>query len=220
MKKQILKLSFVSLIGAVLVSGADAAPTVKKLGTGTLASSSQVASTAKTTSVTPARASSVRMNTAGSSIAKTTSLSSTKTPTNATKATAASAPTNSDEARLSLGKYLHGATIAKQEQSQEAETSTLTLLNLQARMADAEQDIDTLESNVGTLTSDLANHTGDTDAHVTAEQKAAWDDKQDQLTAGDGIKIETKNGETVISSLMNIPYGSPDGERTVVMWVE
>ncbi len=49
----------------------------------------------------------------------------------------------------------------------------------------------------------LTTHTGDTDIHVTAAEKTAWNNKQSALTAGVGISIE--NG------VISVTYGVAAG---------
>jgi hypothetical protein len=117
------------------------------------------------------------------------------------------------DARISLGKYLHGANVVKQNAAQAAyedpNLASRDSLILREKLADAEAD-------VADVKQDMQDHINNTDVHVTLGDKDKWNDKQDALTAGEGIVIE----ENVISSVMKLPVGSENAPRTAPIWIE
>lgn len=59
--------------------------------------------------------------------------------------------------------------------------------------------------------SDLTTHTGNTDIHVTTENKTAWNAKQEQVVAGTGITLaEDKKTISVNVASLNIPDAVSD----------
>ena len=202
MKKQILNLSFLGIIGALFLTNADAAPTVKKLGT----TNNVVRTTntgVKSDSSNLSRASSARFNSA-KPVVKTTSAPVVKTTNTAVA--------DSNDARLSLGKYLHSVNVNKATPSGTgtAGVASNDFIELKDRVTKNEADI-------ATATQDFKDHIDDADIHVSLEDKDKWNDKQDALTAGDGIKI---NDRGVISSVMLLPVGSENAKPSAPIWIE
>jgi len=203
MKHQILKMAFLGFVGACVAFGANAAPTVKKLGTTNVVRTG--AATTKTDSGANAgRVSSVRVTPSTSSAFKAVA-AAPKATVKTTDANAAAA--DGSAARLSLGKYLNSANVVKSSAS--AELSTHDSVVLRDRVTAVEGDIQTIKQ-------DMSDHAGNNDIHVTVSEKEAWNAKQDELTAGDGISIEN----SVISADMKVPVGSETGPRTASIWVE
>lgn len=201
MINKILKVSFVCMACAGVLFSANAAPTVKKLG-------GVAAVPARTdTSSTTSRLGSARLNTNSAKIVKPVAK-----PTSVSTSTAAST-TDSNASRISLGKYLHGANVVKQNANNAAYEDP----NLASRDSLILRDqISALEGDVADVKQDMQDHIDNTNVHVSFEEKEVWNNKQDTLTAGDGISIN----DGVISSAMKIPVGSENAPRTAPMWIE
>ncbi len=170
---------------------AVAAPTVKKLGTNT----PSVTASVSAGSAMPARAASTRFDTA-------------KPVTKANPAVATTSKSSgnaADNSRLSVGKYMQVVHSIKPEATAGSGTPGISSGEAVA-----------LKDEITSTTHGLREHVENTDVHVSASEKETWNEKQDSLTAGDGITIE----DSVISSVMNLPVGSENGPRTAPMWIE
>ena len=201
MKKQMLTLSFLGFLGILFVSIADAAPTVKKLGmsnnTVRTTANTNTGSVAKVDSASGQRLSSVRLN-AAKPVKTTTAVTTAKT------AKVSGADTN--ESRLSLGKYLHGANVTKTGTSVTPGTAGVV-----------SGDFKVLEENVESVKSDFEDHIKNTDIHVSAEEKETWNAKQDALTPSDSVRI---SNDGVITSVMLLPVGSENAKPTAPIWIQ
>ena len=120
MSGRILKISLVGLLCTCFAWSASAVPTVKKLGTSSAVARSNVSTTAKSDTGSTARTGVARLNTSSTMKpgVKTTTVTAKPTATK-TNTTAQTAESGSD-ARISLGKYLHGANVVKQNAAQAA----------------------------------------------------------------------------------------------------
>lgn len=201
MIKQMLKISLISILGLVCVD-ASAAPIVKKLGGGAVYKGTDSAITAKTVSSD---------DMAGANVARSGRSTGAIKPATVGKSVA-----TPNTSRLSLGKYLHNAGVTtgaiKKVSEMAGGTGTGTgsagvavdvdaintsITSLNGRVDAVETGLNNAVANVneslGGMQDDLdvvLEHVEDTNVHVTAEDKAAWDAKQDALTAGTGISIE------------------------------
>ena len=188
MKKQIMKIIFSGIIGVMVFANANAAPTVKKLGTQVPTNS---VAPVKTNTVTSNRAASVRFDTA-------------KTTTAAPKK---ASPTEVDSSRmLPSSKYLQVAHSVKPGTSTGSGTTP----------APSSEEIIVIKDRITAVENDMNDHINNTEVHVTASEKEVWNEKQDRLTAGEGIEIE----DNVISATMRLPVGSEDAPHTAPIWVE
>ncbi|MBQ7409171.1 MAG: hypothetical protein IJV03_01260 [Alphaproteobacteria bacterium] len=179
--KNITKISIVCMLSVIGVESAQAIPSVRSLGgAGTYAgtSSATVANTKADTG--SLRASSLRAGRIG------------VTPATVSKVSAS----DSSAARLSLGKLLHNTGIKKgiikptttpTTPSTEPTVSGGDLTSLQNRIHAIESDVANMTSRV----SEAREHILDTNSHVSASDRNNWNAKQDALTAGSGISIET-----------------------------
>lgn len=204
MKKQILNLSFVGIIGALFLTHADAAPTVKKLGTANnVVRTTSAGSAVKSEGSNLSRVSSARMNTAKP--IKTTVSPVVKTTT------ADVAVSDTSEARLSLGKYLHGANVSKTNPSgNTAGVASNDFIELKERVTKTETDIET-------ATQDFKDHIEDADIHVSLDDKDKWNAKQDALTPAEDGTIVIEDG--VIRSVVLLPVGKGK-TPSAPMWIE
>lgn len=196
MTKNILKLSLVGLFGIMAVCVADAAPAVKKLGGVSAAAVASSSSSSSAESVTPSRAGAIRI---------------TK-PSVAAKANTASAGSNANTSRLSLGKYLHNNSVVKQMTGSgtsigstsgttnvgggsSAGLSSSEAVVLQDRVTTTENKITTVEETVTNLE----------------------ESKQDKLVAGNGITIKD---DGTIEAQMLLPVGSEEAVPSAAIWIE
>ena len=206
MKKQNLTLYLASFIGALFLFDANAVPTVKKLGVSNNVVRTNNNATTNTNGSSVSRISSTRLNTAKP--VKVSSVSSDNYV--ATKTTNVSVP-DSNESRLSLGKYLHSVNVNKPEAiGTTPSVASKDFIDLTERVSKTEADIET-------VTQDFEEHIKNEDIHVTLDDKDRWNEKQDALTAGDGIKISDQG---VISSVMLLPVGSEDAKPTAPIWIQ
>ena len=193
---KILRLSLIGLVGFGIVSTVDAAPTVKKFGGNNITS-------VKADNSSVSRVGSVRLNTSNT----------VKPATVKTSVATNSNTVDSNSSRISLGKYLHGANVVKQNAAQAAYEDP----NLASRDSLILRDkISEVEGDVSDIKQEMTDHINNTVVHVTTEDKEIWNEKQDALTAGDGIKIDGR----VISSVVKVPVGSEHSTTTVPMWLE
>ena len=173
MKKELKKISVVCLVSALSVMTADAAPSVRMLGGASSFAGTTGAVSAKSDTQT-LRAASMKSGQTG--VLKSAGVKAVNEPVTA---------------RLSLGKFLHNSGVSKgvtptnSGSSSNAGVSSSELLSLQDRVRTVENSVDGIRTNV----LGLQNHTTNTSIHVSAEEKAAWNAKQDALTAGSGITI-------------------------------
>ena len=195
MVKKILRLSLAGLLCIGFALSANAAATVKKFG-GTAVTPT------KTSNTSSSRTGSVRLNASNGvkAAVKTKTVSNVNT-------------SDSNASRISLGKYLHGANVVKQN----AANSAYEDPNLASRDSLILRDkISANEGEIADVKQEMEDHINNKDIHVTLEDKDVWNGKQDALSAGKGINIE----EGVISATMKLPVGSETGERRAAIWVE
>nr|MBQ0091106.1 hypothetical protein [Candidatus Enterousia merdequi] len=125
---------------------------------------------------------------------------------------------NTNDARISLGKYLKSTNVVRQNAEQAAyEDAHMTandMLILRDKVETAQNDLDGMKQ-------DMQGHIENQDVHVTTGDKENWNAKQDALEAGEGVVIEkNEEGFNVISSVMKIPVGSETAPRTAPIWIE
>lgn len=199
MKKTFLKFLCSALIMIPFCINANAVPTVKKLGTSNV---SNVSGLKSGNTATPARAASVRFD--------ATKTATKSAPAVVTKAKNTSTE-NTTDSRLPSGRYLQVAHSIRTEPSATVKPTPTSeeMVEVKDRILAAENDIETIKQ-------DLDDHAKDADIHVSVSEKEIWNEKQDALVAGEGIKIE----ENVISSIMKLPVGSETAPRTAPIWVE
>lgn len=246
MMKQILKISLISILGLICVD-ANAAPLVKKLGTGNSYKGTDSAVSAKTVD---------SVGTSGATVGRVGRSTGTIKPTSISKTVA-----TPNTSRLSLGKYLHSSGVstgAIKKVSEMSGSGTGT------GSAGVSVDVDAINTSINSLgnrvtavetaTADVPEHLADVDIHVSAEDRANWDAKQDALTAGTGISIDngvisadipeqvdfeieledddvasgkmvsgigiSDNTVTVTRSNVKIPVGGENANPTASIWIQ
>ena len=198
MKKTLFKILFSLMIVCSFYMQANAAPTVKKLGTPSAATKSTTVKTDSTAAM-PNRAASVRFDTAKTVTSTPKKVTSTETDTTA---------------RLPSSKYLQVVHSIKPENT--SGTGGVAPTPSSGDVIVIKDQLDAVENDVNTLRQDFDDHVNNTDVHVTVSEKEIWNDKQDALTAGEGIEIENN----VISATMKLPVGSEDAPHTAPIWIE
>jgi hypothetical protein len=210
MKKNILKISVVSVVSALLLCNANAAPTVKKLGVSAPGLNVTPQKVDNTTSV--ARVGSLRAKTPAG-------LGSNSVPTKI----AGSGLSGDTQSRLALSNYLHGKQKVKTTTSTGPGVASNEFIELRDHVENTDvsvqniqQTLETVNETVNQTSGDLAEHVQNQDVHVREGERETWNAKQDALTAGPGIDIS----DGVISSVMSLPVGGEQGQRSAPIWVE
>lgn len=217
MKSNMRFLSSVMVLCVFGIAGANAAPSVRMLGTNTArvgTNAAVVKSDSKATTSTPQRLGSIRAKNIG-----------TAAPVTINKVSSATLSSgSSDESRLGLGKYVHANVLpsgsvkpAKAPAENPAQTSDLTALT--DRVSDLEIGIEgkqdavsvgaglVLDSNTISLNEEMAGLPGQFD--TLSEDVAALADEMDgKLTSGDLNNYYTK--QEVDSKVTNIVVGDMD----------
>lgn len=198
----------VSALTFGIVADASAVPTVRKLGAGTSVSGSTTAvkastSSGSTSSSLPSRASSVR--------AKGVSTVKSQVKTTSAKTTSAS----DSAARLSVGKYIHGAGVSTGVIQPVATTNTNVssdeVLNLTDRISSLENSV---ESKQNSLTAG--------DGIVIENNKVSIDTNINKSSTGEIVKdIDYDNGVlTVTKGDITIPVGEYESITRAKIWIE
>ena len=198
MKKTLVKILCSLIMVCSFYMQANAAPTVKKLGTSSVATKSATVKS-DSAAVMPNRAASVRFDTSKTVSSAPKKVTSTETDTTA---------------RLPASKYLQVVHSVKPENI--SGSGGVTPTPASGDVIVIKDQLDAVENDVNTLRQDLSDHVNNTDVHVTATEKDVWNDKQERLTPGEGIEIEN----SVISATMKLPVGSQDAPHTAPIWVE
>ncbi|MBR5903973.1 MAG: hypothetical protein IKZ49_00375 [Alphaproteobacteria bacterium] len=178
MKKE-LKISVVCLLGVLSGFNVNAAPSVKMLG-GTSAFSGTSGATSVKSDAQTLRTASIKAGQSG------------MLKPSGVKAISGEPTT----ARLSLGKFLHNSGVSKgvvkpaseqpaSSSNSNTGVSSSELISLQDRVRTIENNVSGIRTNV----LGLQDHTNNSGIHVSSEEKAVWNAKQDALTAGSGITI-------------------------------
>ena len=184
--KNITKFSIICALSVIGLESAHAIPSVRSFGgAGTYAGTSSATVANTNSNAGSLRASSLRAGKIG------------VTPATVSKTFGS----DSNVARLSLGKLLHNTGVKKG-----VITPTTTPTNPSSEPTISGGDLTSLQDRIRAIETNVSNMTGritearehilDTNSHVSASDRNNWNAKQDALTAGSGISIE--NG--VISS--------------------
>ena len=216
MNKNIRFLSSVLVLGLFGIAGADAAPSVKMLGTNSarVGNNATVVRSAKPSNTT---SSTQRL---GSIRAKTTNTAAPVTINKVATATGSLNSVGADESRLSLGKYIHSSGVASG--NIKPVTMSSEFVTLSDRVSDLEAVVDTKQAELSVSGEGLVleNNTISLDSTMAA-LPGRVSDLENDLSTNYYTKDEISDVlDDQIGSDINTVYNVATGTRTYVSIVD